>query len=90
VTEYALLALLAYRAVRSGRPARWRASWGVRAFLIAAAYALVDEYHQTFVSSRTGDIGDALIDMVGAAASLVVLAWWRTRSERGRPPAPGR
>jgi len=80
LAEYALLGLLAFRAVRSGRPEPFRSRWAGAAFAIAAVYALVDEYHQTFVSSRTGNLGDAAIDVVGAGAALVVLAWARRRA----------
>jgi VanZ family protein len=77
--EYALLALLAFRAVRSGRPEPFEPRWAAAALAVAALYALVDEYHQTFVTSRTGNLGDAAIDVVGAGAALVALAWSRTR-----------
>lgn len=84
VTEYALLALIALRAVRSGRAERFRASWALAAWAIAAGYALLDEYHQTFVSSRTGNLHDAVIDMTGAAAALVFLAKWRETRANSR------
>ena len=82
LAEYALLGLLAFRAVRSGRAEGFRPRWAVAALAIAVAYALVDEYHQTFVSSRTGNLGDAVIDVVGAGAALVALAWVRRRANR--------
>lgn len=42
---------------------------------ISFIYALLDEYHQTFISGRTGQFSDSLIDTVGAiiGATLVVL-----------------
>jgi VanZ family protein len=79
LAEYALLALLAFRALRSGRAERFRSSWAGGAFAIAVAYALVDEFHQTFVSTRTGNLGDVLVDAVGAALALAALAWWRRK-----------
>jgi VanZ family protein len=88
LTEYALLALLAFRGARGGRPEGFRPGWAATAFAVAAVYALVDEYHQTFVSSRTGNLGDAAIDMTGAAAALLFLAWARSvrRSNSGAAP----
>jgi VanZ family protein len=80
LTEYGLLALLAFRAVRRGRPEPFRARWAAAAFAIASSYAVVDEFHQTFVASRTGNAGDVLVDMVGVAAALVALAWVRRRA----------
>jgi VanZ family protein len=79
VTQYGLLALLAFRAVRGGRRPAWRTRWAVQAFLIATCYAAIDEYHQSFASNRTGTAQDVLIDVVGASAALVFLAWWRNR-----------
>jgi VanZ family protein len=72
-TEYAILGFLAARAFRtSPRPAisqRW--------FLICATlvvvYALMDEYHQSFVPSRTASIYDSLIDMAGGLTALLVV-----------------
>ena len=72
-TEYAILGFLAARAFRtSPRPAishRW--------FLICATlvvvYALLDEYHQSFVPSRTASIFDSLIDMAGGLTALVIV-----------------
>ena len=72
-TEYAILGFLAARAFRtSPRPAISR-----RWFLISAAlvvvFALLDEYHQSFVPNRTGTIYDSFIDMVGGLTALIFL-----------------
>ena len=72
-TEYAILGFLAARAFRaSPRPAisqRW--------FLISTAlvvvFALLDEYHQSFVPNRTGTIYDSFIDMAGGLTALIFL-----------------
>jgi VanZ family protein len=60
--EYALLGALLYRAVRHA-PA---------ALLIASAYAVTDEVHQTFVSARHGSPVDWLIDTAGAAIGVAI------------------
>jgi VanZ family protein len=44
-------------------------------FLIAAVYAALDEFHQSYVASRTGSPWDVLIDCAGALAG--VLIYWR-------------
>lgn len=66
-SEYAILAFLAARAFRTSR--RW--------FLICVAlivvYALLDEYHQMFVPSRTPSIYDSFIDMAGGLTALLVI-----------------
>ena len=79
VSEYGLLALLSYRAVRWGREAQWRWTWAAIAWTIAVAYAFTDEFHQSFVGTRTGTIHDVYVDAVGAACVLLALAWWRLR-----------
>jgi VanZ family protein len=72
-TEYAILAYLAARAFRtSPRPALAN-RWFLAALALIAAYALLDEYHQTFVPSRTGSIYDSFIDMAGGLATLLVI-----------------
>ena len=72
-TVYAILALLLFRAFRSGRGARWQWRWALYSLLIGFLYALLDEYHQTFTRHRTASIYDSLIDTSGAMAALVLL-----------------
>ena len=68
IAEYALLGALLYRATRRA-PA---------ALLLASAYAVTDEIHQTFVPSRHGTPVDWLIDTAGAAIGVAVAARvWR-------------
>jgi VanZ family protein len=74
--EYALLCFLWWRALVSVTNARRAA---LIAFLLASAYALTDEYHQTFVDGRHGTPVDWLIDSAGAAAAALRLGA-RTRS----------
>lgn len=72
-TEYAILAYLAARAFRtSPRPALAN-RWFLAAFALVIVYALLDEYHQTFVPSRTASIYDSFIDMTGGLVTLLVL-----------------
>lgn len=39
--------------------------------LISALYALSDEYHQTFISGRSGELRDVLIDSAGALTGIL-------------------
>jgi VanZ family protein len=70
-TEYAILGFLAARAFRTSPGPAIRRRW----FLISAAlivvYALIDEYHQSFVPSRTGTIYDSFIDIAGGLMALI-------------------
>ena len=76
VTEYAVLALLVWRARRrsgSGPADGWAWRHACEAVWVAAFYAAADEFHQTFVPSREGCIRDVLIDTAGAAVGLALL-----------------
>jgi VanZ family protein len=92
VAEYFVFSLLLLRAVRAPERERqsqsqWKMRWAVTALLIAAMYAGLDEFHQSFVPSRTASGWDALLDTVGASAAQ--LAAWMHARRRGRtaPPA---
>jgi VanZ family protein len=76
LTEYAILAALLYRAFRQDHDRFWRAA--AIAFLVAAIYASLDEFHQSFISSRTGSPWDVAIDCVGAMIGLAI-CWGRFR-----------
>src|SRR5215207_11108602 len=83
-SEYALLALLAARAFRTSHREKLRRLWWLAAFALVACVALADEYHQSFLPSRTGSIYDSLLDMAGGAAALACAALWIARRRRKR------
>lgn len=72
-TEYAILAYFAARAFRTSPRAGLANRWFLAAFALVVVYALLDEYHQTFVPSRTASIYDSFIDMSGGLITLLVL-----------------
>ena len=76
---YGVLAWLYLRALRH-RSAENGASTTLRAVSVglAVAYALSDEYHQTFVPGRNGNLFDVAVDGVGACAAML-LDWWLAR-----------
>jgi VanZ family protein len=71
-TEYLILSVLLYRALRGER--RWNARAAGMAFVLAGLYAVSDEFHQWFVPGRTAAATDCLIDVSGAAAGQGLLA----------------
>jgi VanZ family protein len=73
--EYFLFSILLVRGTR-GKDRGWKLRWAIWAVVIAAGYAGLDEFHQSFVASRTASSWDALLDTVGASAAQVVLWLW--------------
>jgi len=83
---YALLGLGLLRGLRGDQPPRRRDYF--LAVLFALAYAMGDEYHQTFTPGRNGNWNDVTLDTVGAGAALVAAYAWRrhlTRANSGEP-----
>jgi len=76
-SEYALLAILAARAFSTSPNQRIRRLWFVWSLGLIVGYALLDEYHQSFVPSRTASIYDSFIDMTGGLTALAVILWRR-------------
>jgi VanZ family protein len=72
-TEYAILAYFAARAFRTFPNPKTASRWFLISLTLVVIYALVDEYHQSFVPSRTASIYDSLIDMFGGLVTLLVL-----------------
>lgn len=81
LTEYAVLAMLLLRALRSGTRDAFARQAGL-VLVIAALYAMTDEFHQTLAPSRTASARDVLIDCLGAAAGLAI--YWTMRRSGGR------
>ena len=80
VTEYAVLALLLWRALRSIPTLRAKMSISCTAALLACAlFAASDEFHQTFVKSRTPSVRDVLLDVAGALVGLLIGASFAQR-----------
>ena len=76
LTEYAVLALLLWRAVRKPAkkdPRPWNWPEARLVLLTVALYAASDEFHQQFVPSRDSAVHDVFIDTAGGAASLLAL-----------------
>jgi VanZ family protein len=79
-TEYAILAWLAARAFNTSSRSMLRRHWFLISLLLVIIYSLSDEYHQSFVPSRTGTIYDSFIDMSGGLTALILYALWQKRA----------
>lgn len=86
---YGLLGAALLRALAGGRlrGVTWRGA--ALTILLATAYGVSDEFHQSFVPGRTPDVMDVLADGTGAAAAVAAAgaarAWGilRPPSSRG-------
>ena len=80
VSEYAVLALLFWRALRSVPALGTKTSMVFGAVLLGCTlFAASDEFHQSFVKSRTPSVRDALLDVAGALLGLWIGASFARR-----------
>jgi VanZ family protein len=77
---YFTLSFLLFRAWRASLPisssAAWCARWGTIAFLMTVLVASLDEWHQTFLPSRTGTVRDVILDSSAALVAQIVIVMW--------------
>ena len=76
LTEFAVLALLLWRALRKpvkNDVRRWNWREARLVVVSVALYAASDEFHQLFVASRDAAVHDVFIDTAGGAAGLLAL-----------------
>ena len=78
LTEFAILALLFWRAIHQSQinkygPRGW--IWAEAGLALASVqlYAASDEIHQIFIPGRTGQISDVFVDVSGGALGLALL-----------------
>jgi len=80
LTEYAILAMLFWRGVYRGMNLRMKISiLFLLAWLAAAIFAVTDEFHQSFVPSRTASPIDMMIDICGAMIGLIICMMFATQ-----------
>jgi VanZ family protein len=81
-TQYAMLGWLSARAFSSSSREILRRNWFIVSLSLVAVIASLDEYHQSFVSSRSGSVYDVLIDITGGATALILIFAVRLRGKR--------
>ncbi|HEU0208017.1 MAG TPA: VanZ family protein [Candidatus Udaeobacter sp.] len=85
VIEYAILALLLWRLLHSRPSLRTRNTICFGAVLLGCAlFAISDEFHQTFVKSRTPSVRDVCLDMTGALVGVLIAASFTGRRANER------
>ncbi|WP_100374125.1 VanZ family protein [Bacillus sp. FJAT-45037] len=67
---YFILGLLVIHALRGGRLNGYRRV--LLALTICVLYAISDEVHQLFISGRSGEVTDVLIDSAGASVGIAL------------------
>jgi VanZ family protein len=71
LAEYAILALLLWRALRCGTNLRVKmSSLFIAAWFMCCVFAVSDEFHQSLVTSRTASPHDVFVDIIGATIGL--------------------
>ena len=83
VVGYGMLALLLLRGWRMTiGPARaWLNKMLLLSWVGTAFVASMDEWHQTFIPSRTGTVHDVILDSIAGFAFLLAAYLWLRRSE---------
>lgn len=88
-TEYAVLGVFLWRALRLSLTGKAEAAVAAIAFGTAALFAASDEFHQIFIPTRTPSPRDVLIDCIGAAFALAI-CWSASRRRRAVVAAESR
>jgi VanZ family protein len=73
---YFTLSVLLFRSLRASFPGlstRWRLQWATLAFLCTSSVSMLDEWHQTFLRSRTGNVRDVLLDSSAAFVAQITI-----------------
>lgn len=84
---YFILSVLLFRAWKATlrMPAWWSPRWAGIAFFMSAAVASLDEWHQTYLPSRTGLFSDVLLDSSAAlTAQVVIFLFLRWRAQKAK------
>jgi VanZ family protein len=76
--SYGFLGALAFFSWRATLPSppRWTFRWSILALLLAVTAAGLDEFHQSFIPSRTSSLRDVFLDLVGAIFFQLAIAIW--------------
>jgi VanZ family protein len=77
---YGILSGLAFYAWRASVPGRgrWNFKWSGLALALTLLAASLDEFHQSFIPSRTASPHDVLLDMMGAMFVQILIASFTT------------
>ena len=77
--EYAVLAALLWRALHTMLESARIIAIAEIAIAVSTLFAISDEFHQSFIASRTASADDVAVDICGALFALAVCALLATR-----------
>lgn len=74
---YFILSVLLFRAwrltLRAPGTVQWAMRWAAASFFMTAVVAILDEWHQSFLSTRTARVTDVLLDSFAALISQWII-----------------
>lgn len=73
VFEYFVLGILLFHDFRGSSSQPWRLRWSIHAVILVVLYAVSDEFHQSFIASRTASLADVGIDSAGGILSQIAI-----------------
>ena len=82
VLGYGVLALLLLRGWRAtlGYLRAWQSRTALLAWIGTAFVASMDEWHQSFIPSRTGTVKDVILDSIAGFVFLLIAYFWLRRT----------
>ena len=88
VLGYGILCVLFFRSWRvtlQDRIGGWSRKAAIMAWIMTAIVASLDEWHQSYIPSRTGTYRDVVLDSAASLAALLLVFLW---SRNGKQPLP--
>jgi len=82
MVEYLILFLLLYRAIKNTTNYSINKNLNF-AFLFSMIYAFTDEFHQSFVLGRSGNLRDIAIDIMGIFLGWIFFKKWKKNKTKG-------
>jgi VanZ family protein len=68
--EYFILSVLFLWALQNETGGKWKLRHAIHTLIFVLLYAIGDEFHQSFVPSRTASFGDVTIDALGGICGI--------------------
>ena len=76
-TEYFILALLIINVIKDYHEVNYKLL--ILTFILCMLYAASDEWHQTFIDNRAGQIKDVIIDSSGSLLAIIIYNFIKKR-----------